>query len=80
MTIGEIFEKFPMHAQKIANELQKIGLNCVGCGASTHETLEAGMYLHEKDDQAIDSIVQTLNEIIQTKIASCSSICKSKFY
>lgn len=70
MTIGEIFEKFPMHAQKIANELMKLGLNCVGCGASTNETLEAGMYLHEFDDQAIDSLTKELNQIILQEVDS----------
>ena len=70
MTIGEIFETFPMHAQKIANQLQKIGLNCVGCGASTHETLEAGMILHEQDMQAIDTLVVTLNDIIKQEVDS----------
>lgn len=68
MTIGEIFEEFPTHAQKIANELMKIGLNCVGCGASTHETLEAGMYLHGMEDGAIASLLDKLNEIILKEI------------
>ncbi len=68
MTIGEIFENFPMHAQKIANELMRVGLNCVGCGASTHETLEAGMYLHGQDEIAIEALETTLNRILETKI------------
>ena len=68
MTIGEIFETFPMHAQKIANELMRIGLNCVGCGASTHETLEAGMYLHGMDEGQINALLETLNTIITQEI------------
>jgi iron-sulfur cluster assembly accessory protein len=68
MTVGKVFETYPMHAQKIANELQKIGLNCVGCGASTHETLEAGMYLHGMDDGAIERLLVSLNTILSTKI------------
>jgi len=68
MTVGEVFENHPMHAQKIANELMKIGLNCVGCGASTHETLEAGMYLHGKEDKEIDELVDILNEIIKQEV------------
>lgn len=68
MTIGEIFETFPMHAQKIANELMKIGLNCVGCGASTHETLEAGMYLHGMEDAQIEALLGRLNKILETKV------------
>ncbi|MCH9620708.1 MAG: Iron-sulfur cluster insertion protein ErpA [Chlamydiia bacterium] len=68
MTVGEIFENHPMHAQKIANELMKIGLNCVGCGASTHETLEAGMYLHGKEESEIEDLVDVLNQIIKQKV------------
>jgi iron-sulfur cluster assembly protein len=68
MTIGEIFENFPMHAQKIAAKLQSIGLNCVGCGASTYETLEASMYLHDKKEDAIDALLESLNEIIKVKV------------
>lgn len=67
MTIGEIFEMFPAHAQKIANELTRIGLNCVGCGSSTHETLEAGMYLHGEDDEAIERLEDSLNKILETQ-------------
>lgn len=68
MTVGEVFEKHPMHAQKIANELMKIGLNCVGCGASTHETLEAGMLLHGKSESEIGDLVGILNEIIKQEV------------
>ena len=90
MTIGAVFEKFPMYAQKIANELTKIGLNCVGCGASTHETIEAGMYIHGMDDSDISKLVESLNNILGTQIDSTTitmtkraadkfiSICKSE--
>ena len=90
MTVGEIFETFPMHAQKIANELMGIGLNCVGCGASTHETLEAGMYLHGKNDKDIEALLDVLHSIIEketdgstvtlTKRAASKflSICKAE--
>ena len=40
MTIDEIFTKFPGRGQKLAQEMQNAGLNCVGCGASVWETLE----------------------------------------
>ena len=79
MTIGEIFETFPMHAQKIANELMRIGLNCVGCGASTHETLEAGMYLHGQDEIAIEALENTLNRILDTKVDGTTINLTKKF-
>ena len=68
MTIGTLFETHPMHAQKLANKMQEIGLNCVGCGASTHETLEAGMYLHGMDDIAIEALLEDLNKILESKV------------
>ena len=46
MTIDEIFTKFPQRGQRLAQEMQNAGLNCVGCGASVWETLEAGMLGH----------------------------------
>ncbi len=68
MTIGEIFETFPMHAQKIANLLTEEGLNCVGCGASTHETLEASMYLHDKEEKEIGELLEALNAVLDQEI------------
>lgn len=68
MTVGEVFEVYPTHAQKLANKLQEVGLSCVGCGASTHETLEGAMYLHGMDDMAIEGLLESLNTIIAQKI------------
>ena len=68
LTVGEVVEKYPTHAQTLANKLQEMGLSCVGCGASTHETLEAAMYLHGMDDIAIESLLESLNAIIAEEI------------
>ena len=46
MTIEEILTSFPQRSQKLAQEMMNAGLNCVGCGASVWETLEAGMLGH----------------------------------
>ena len=46
MTIEEILTSFPQRSQMLAQEMMNAGLNCVGCGASVWETLEAGMLGH----------------------------------
>lgn len=67
MTIDEIFSQFPQKSQKLALEMSRRGLQCVGCGASTWETLEAGMYSHSFSDQEIDDLVAKLNQILEEK-------------
>jgi iron-sulfur cluster assembly accessory protein len=67
MTIEDIFRKFPSKSQKLAQEMTNMGLNCVGCCASTWETLEAGMYSHGMDESQIQSLVGKLNRILAEK-------------
>ncbi|MBM3201344.1 MAG: iron-sulfur cluster assembly accessory protein [Chlamydiae bacterium] len=67
MTIDEIFSGFPHKSQKLALEMMKRGLQCVGCGAATWETLEAGMYSHGFSDAEIDALVIDLNKILEQK-------------
>ena len=64
MTIDDIFSKFPQKSQKLAQEMTRVGLACVGCQASTWETLEAGMLSHGYSDKEINSLVDTLNSIL----------------
>lgn len=64
MTIDEIFSKFPHKAQRLAHEMTRIGLHCVGCGAATWETLEAGMLGHGMTQEDIEKLVGKLNAIL----------------
>lgn len=64
MTIEEIFQKFPGKSQKLAQEMSNAGLHCLGCSASTWETVEAGMYSHGMVDEQIDSLLSKLNAIL----------------
>ena len=64
MTIEEVFKSFPNKGQKLAQEMTNAGLHCVGCSASTWETLEAGMYGHGMDEATIDSLLGKLNKIL----------------
>lgn len=64
MTIEDIFSRFPQKAQKLAQEMSSFGLSCVGCHASTWETLEAGMYSHGFQDEDIERLINKLNAIL----------------
>lgn len=64
MTIEEIFSSFPQKAQKLAQEITNAGLHCVGCQATTWETLEAGMLGHGYTEEEIDRLINSLNEIL----------------
>jgi iron-sulfur cluster assembly protein len=67
MTIEEIFSNFPSKSQKLAQEITKSGLHCVGCQAATWETLEAGMLGHGFTEEEIDGLVDRLNAILAHK-------------
>jgi iron-sulfur cluster assembly accessory protein len=67
MTIEDIFTQFPHKSQKLAQEMTNAGLHCVGCSASTWETLEAGMLSHGMNDGHIDSLISKLNQILAEK-------------
>ena len=67
MTIGDILGKWPEKSQKLAQEMTNFGLHCVGCGAATWETLEAGMLGHGMEVADIESLVTNLNEILKLK-------------
>lgn len=67
MTIEDILSLFPHKSQKLANEITRAGLHCVGCGAATWETLEAGMLSHGMDRTEIDTLVSRLNTLLEEK-------------
>lgn len=68
MTIADIFENFPQKSQKLAQELTRHGLQCVGCSAATWETLEAGVLSHGKTAQDLENLVLALNNILEGKL------------
>jgi iron-sulfur cluster assembly accessory protein len=68
MTIEEILSMFPYKAQRLSQEITNAGLHCVGCQAATWETLEAGMFSHGMNDEAINKLVNRLNALLEEKI------------
>ena len=67
MTIDEILGKYPQKSQRIAQELSSAGLECVGCQASTWETLEVGMLGHGFGEEEITTLLEKLNNILEEK-------------
>ena len=67
MTIEDIFENFPQHSQKLAQEMTNTGLHCVGCSAATWETVEQGAKGHGMSDDEIESLLGRLNSILAEK-------------
>lgn len=68
MTIDEIFSFFPHKAQRLSQEITNAGLHCVGCSASTWETLEAGMMSHGMNNEAIERLVKRLNALLEEPV------------
>ena len=68
MTIEEILTSFPQRSQRLAQEMMNAGLNCVGCGASVWETLEAGMLSHGFSEADLHKLMARLNAILDEKM------------
>jgi iron-sulfur cluster assembly protein len=64
MTIDQILGMFPYKAQRLSQEITNAGLHCIGCHASTWETLEAGMTGHGMNEEAIERLVKRLNALL----------------
>jgi iron-sulfur cluster assembly protein len=77
MTIDEIFTSFPARGQRLAQEMMNAGLNCVGCGASVWETLEAGMLGHGFSEADLEKLLKRLNAILAEEIDT-STIAMTK--
>ncbi|MBX9743912.1 MAG: iron-sulfur cluster assembly accessory protein [Chlamydiales bacterium] len=68
MTIEDIFQKFPQKSQKLAQIMTNFGLHCIGCSASTEETLEEGMHNHGMNDKAVEALLEKLNQTLEEEV------------
>jgi len=66
--IKNVLDRYPEKAQKLAQTMMDAGLNCVGCHASTSESLEEGMLSHGMTPKAIDSLVKEMNKTVGEKV------------
>ena len=64
MTIEQILNGFPEKSQKLAQTITDAGLHCVGCHASSFETLEAGMLSHGYEVHEIEALLERLNGVL----------------
>lgn len=59
--LADVIFKYPA----IAEVLLDYGLHCVGCMASSFDTIEAGAKVHGMTDEEIDEMVERVNEVAQ---------------
>lgn len=59
--IGEIVTKYPELAEVLTEDY---GFHCVGCFASTLETLEQGAEVHGLSEKEIKEMVGKLNKLV----------------
>ena len=64
MLIGDVLEKNPTKSAALANVMLSYGLHCVGCHASTMETLEQGIVGHGLTEKDLNDMLSELNAII----------------
>lgn len=58
--LGQIIIKHP----EAAEVLLDYGLHCVGCFASSFDTLEMGAKIHGMSDEEVAEMVERVNEVI----------------
>jgi len=68
--ISEILEKHPTKSRLLTEMLLDFGIHCVGCGASTFETLGQGVLGHGYTEEQLDKLVVDLNKVIETEDGS----------
>ena len=62
--IGELAMEYPELAQVLVEDY---GLHCVGCFASSFDTLEAGAQVHGMTEREIDEMIARLKRIVKEK-------------
>lgn len=67
MTIGDVLKNYPDKAMRLSEIMMTAGLHCVGCGASTFETLEQGVKVHGFNDKQLNKLVDDLNAVLKEK-------------
>jgi hybrid cluster-associated redox disulfide protein len=61
--LGEIVYKYP----EAAEILLDYGLHCVGCFASSFDTIEEGAKIHQFSDDEVEEMVTRINEAVNHK-------------
>ena len=64
--ISEILAKNPGKSALLTEMLMDFGIHCVGCGASTFETLGQGVLGHGYSEDQLNKLVKDLNKAIES--------------
>ncbi|MEK6830615.1 MAG: iron-sulfur cluster assembly accessory protein [Nanoarchaeota archaeon] len=62
--ISEVLALNPSKSAVLAEMLLDFGIHCIGCGASTFETLGQGVLGHGFSEQQLDKLIDDLNKVI----------------
>ena len=62
--ISEILTINPRKSAILAEMLLDFGIHCIGCGASSFETLGQGVLGHGFSEQQLDNLINDLNKVI----------------
>ena len=65
--ISNILLMDPEKAPLLTEIMQEFGIHCVGCGASSFETLEQGVLGHGYTEKDLDKLITDLNKALETK-------------
>ncbi len=66
--IAEILAMHPDKAHLLSEILMEFGIHCVGCGASTFETLQEGVLGHGFSESDLNKLILDLNKAINLKM------------
>ena len=67
MTISDVLANNPEKVRLVSEILTEFGIHCVGCSASTFETLEEGVLGHGFSEEQLSKLVTDLNKAITDK-------------
>ncbi len=62
--ISDILTHYPSKARTLARLMTDFGIHCVGCGASTHESLEQGVLGHGFSKSDLAELLDQLNQAL----------------
>ena len=60
MNLGEVVFNYP----EAAEVLTDYGLSCVGCFASSFDSIEQGAKVHQLSDEELNEMLSRINEVV----------------
>ena len=63
MPVAKILSEYP----NVASVLLDYGLHCIGCAASSFETIEEGAKVHGLTNESISEMIKKMNSMLELK-------------